>query len=440
MQRKTSIIVLTYNQLEYTKQCLASLQKYTEEDSYELIVIDNASTDGTREWLQQQKNLKLLLNDENIGFPKGCNQGIALANSQNDILLLNNDTVVTTNWLKNLKTCLESDSRIGAVGPVCNQNENRQGTDFCYSTLEQLQEIALKNNISNPEKWEEKAFLIGYCLLIKREVVNLLGDLDEAYTPGYIEDNDLSLRIIQLGYRLMLCHDTVIHHFLGTSFRKDLTKFYPILYKNRNYFTQKWHFLPFAFDEIKSASFQLLRNPEKILELNCGIGVTSLALKYQYKHVVVEGIEENRNQKAIAKHLLKVYSSFEQLPKQYYDTILIGDALEKVENPKQFLIKLQDYLKLKGVVIGEIHNSANMKMMTRFLNKQPYVLYPHQKNLFTRATLEQLIAECSYQNCMFFSWYEPLTEEEQAMLRFFGPEKSYLNDTYYTFRIEKSTN
>ena len=95
MQRKTSIIVLTYNQLEYTKQCLASLQKYTEKDSYELIVIDNASTDGTREWLQQQKNLKLLLNDENIGFPKGCNQGIALANSQNDILLLNNDTVVT---------------------------------------------------------------------------------------------------------------------------------------------------------------------------------------------------------------------------------------------------------------------------------------------------------------------------------------------------------
>ena len=61
-----------------------------------------------------------------------------------------------------------------------------------------------------------------------------LNGLDEGYTPGYIEDNDLSLNIIKLGYRLMLCHDSFIHHYLGTSFRKDEDKFNKIILKNRD--------------------------------------------------------------------------------------------------------------------------------------------------------------------------------------------------------------
>ena len=103
MKRKTSIIILTYNNLEYTKKCLESIKKYTEKNSYEIIIVDNNSTDGTREYLKKEKNLKVILNDSNEGFPKGVNKGIKIANKENDILLLNNDTVVTTNWLKNLK-------------------------------------------------------------------------------------------------------------------------------------------------------------------------------------------------------------------------------------------------------------------------------------------------------------------------------------------------
>ena len=213
---KTSIIILTYNNLKYTKECLESIQKYTEDGSYELIIVDNHSTDQTVDWLKKQKDLKVIYNKENVGFPKGCNQGIAIADPYNDILLLNNDTIVTTNWLKNLQTCLYSDPTIGAVGPTCNQNENLQGAKFTYETFPEMQEKALRNNISDPNRWEEKVFLIGFCLLIKREVINKIKTLDEAYTPGYIEDNDLCLRILNENYRLMLCHDVFIHHYLGT--------------------------------------------------------------------------------------------------------------------------------------------------------------------------------------------------------------------------------
>ena len=291
--KKTSIIILTYNHLDYTKDCIESIRKYTEENTYEIIIIDNDSTDDTKKWLKEQKDLKVIYNEENLGFPKGCNQGIKIANKDNDILLLNNDTIVTSNWLKNLKICLESDSKIGAVGAVCNQYENNQGVDFNYQDMTEMQILAKKNNHSDPTKWEEKAFLIGFCLLIKQEVILKLENLDEEYSPGYIEDNDLSLRIIELGYKLMLCHDCFIHHYLGTSFRKDLSKFYPILYKNRDYFYQKWHFNTFAFDDIKSSSLVLFNLSDSVLEINCGIGITMLHLKYKYKGINVEGVEEN---------------------------------------------------------------------------------------------------------------------------------------------------
>ena len=323
MNRKTSIIIVTYNNLEYTKNCLDNIKKYTDPSSYEIIVIDNNSTDETRKYLKKRKDIKVIFNDSNLGFPKACNQGIKQKEKDNDVLLLNNDTIVTTNWLNNLKTCLYSKDDIGAAGAVCNQNENRQGVDFSYDDLEKMQQFALENNISNPARWEEKIFLIGFCLLIKKEVIDNLKTLDEAYSPGYIEDNDLSLRIVKLDYKLMLCHDCFIHHFLGTAFRKDLTKFYKILNKNREYFYHKWKFNTFSFDEIKTASFPLIEKPTKILELNAGIGVTILELKYKYKNIIIEGVEEDSNKRDISKHITTIYKNINDAKEYFYDYILI---------------------------------------------------------------------------------------------------------------------
>lgn len=85
---KTSIVILTHNQLEYTKLCIESIRKYTKKNSYEMIVVDNASIDGTQEWLRQQEDILSIFNDVNLGFPKGCNQGIEVSSGDN-ILLLN---------------------------------------------------------------------------------------------------------------------------------------------------------------------------------------------------------------------------------------------------------------------------------------------------------------------------------------------------------------
>ena len=178
MNRKTSIIILTYNNLDKTKDCIESIRKYTDKDSYEIIVVDNNSTDDTKLFLEEQDDIKVIFNESNVGFPMGCNIGIANAEETYDILLLNNDTIVTKNWLSNLKKCLYSDEKIGAVGAVSNNGANLQGVDFTYNDFDEMQNLASKNNISDVKKWEEKVCLIGYCLLIKREVMDQLNGLD----------------------------------------------------------------------------------------------------------------------------------------------------------------------------------------------------------------------------------------------------------------------
>ena len=432
----TSIIILTYNNLNYTKECLDSIKKYTKEGTYEIIIVDNNSTDGTVEYLKSQPDLKVIYNKENMGFPKGCNQGISLASNSNDILLLNNDTIVTNNWLDNLKKCLYSSPTIGAVGPVCNQNENRQGVAFKYQNLEEMQKKAWENNKSDKNKWEEKVFLIGFCLLIKREVINKLNGLDEEFTPGYIEDNDLSLRIINLGYRLMLCHDTFIHHYLGSSFRKDLNKFYPVLNKNRDYFFKKWHFDTFTFDDIKEASFPLIEKTIKILDINCGIGVTALALKYQYPNIIVDGVENDDNKRLFSFKFIDVYKKIDYLKDHEYDYILIKDLLEKIKNPQNFLQKIKKYLKKDGYLIGEIHNPVSVKNLNYILNGYCYELYKNQTNLFTINDIKNLLKKANYEEPYIFSWYETLSKEEEKLIKLIDENNKNIYYTYYTFKTK----
>lgn len=433
---KTSIIILTYNNLDYTKQCIESIRKYTKESSYEIIVIDNASTDATKEYLQQEDNIKVLFNKENKGFPIGCNQGIKLAHPDNDILLLNNDTIVTTNWLDNLKTCLYSSEQIGAVGPICNQNENLQGANFTYDNLDIMQDLASKNNISNPSLWEEKVFLIGYCLLIKNKIIKKLKALDENYSPGYIEDNDLSLRIVELGYKLILCHDTFIHHFLGTAFRKDLTKFYQILYKNREYFYNKWHFNTLVFDETKQASFPLINNPQKILDLNSSIGVNILKLKYTYQNIIIDGVEEDPHKRNISQHFATIYRKLKEAPLNYYDYILIGTSIENCLNINDFLIEIKKHLTANGYLIGEFTNASNIKKLSSLLAENCLNLYK-TKNIFSKKDIITILEKANYENINFYNWYEKLSTTENNLYEMLKIKYPNILYTYYTFKAQK---
>ncbi|MGO4699347.1 glycosyltransferase family 2 protein [Paenibacillus sp. 2TAB26] len=231
----TSIIIPTYNQLNYLRNCIESIHKYTPQ-SYEIIIIDNGSTDGTAAYLKSQAGrLRYKIFQENLGFSGGVNQGLMMAKGTS-ILILNNDTIVTKNWLSNLLSCLNSNPSIGLVGPVTNYLSNDQKIDVSYKNMKEMQQFAQNYNHINPVRWRKTNAIMGFCLLLSREVLQRVGYMDEGYVIGTCEDVDFYLRIQLLGLDLVIAEDTFIHHYGSVTMRS----FLDASLLNNAFFREKW--------------------------------------------------------------------------------------------------------------------------------------------------------------------------------------------------------
>ena len=193
-----------------------------------------------------------------------------------------------------------------------------------------------------------------------------------------------------------------------------------------------------AFDEIKDGSIRLLEKPTKILEFDCGIGSTLLKIKYQYKDVVIHGIESNASKREIVSQLAKTFSSLEEVLEYDYDYILIGNILETIENPENLLMELKKYLRDGGYIIGKIHNTASIQNMLALLNDCWYYRAMNTRNQFTIHDIDLLFSKSGYQNSFLFSWYTTLNTEEQKLLEFLNEKypKNY-DIVSYTFRYQK---
>lgn len=181
--------------------------------SYELIVVDNASQDGSVAWLETQEDILLIANKENRGFPYGCNQGIKCAEPQNDIFLLNNDTVLMLNSLFWLRMGLYENLHVGATGSVSNSVSNGQRIEEGLGTLEEWTKYGIRNNIPTSHPYEKKVFLVGFALLLRRAALDEIGLLDIRFTPGTYGDDDIAMRLHQTGWQILLCKNSFIFHY-----------------------------------------------------------------------------------------------------------------------------------------------------------------------------------------------------------------------------------
>ncbi|EFM08966.1 glycosyl transferase family 2 [Paenibacillus curdlanolyticus YK9] len=244
----TSIIVPTYNGLGLLQRLVQSIREHTNaaETPYELIIVDNGSQDGTAQWCINER-LTFLSLGSNEGFPAACNKGLRLA-AGDRLMLLNNDIVATPNWLANLSEGLVQEPGIGLVGPVTNYASGIQQVDYPFETLEQFVNIAREVNKPSRLKRERVMRLVGLCLLFTREVYERVGDLDERFSPGHYEDDDLCLRIRMHGYGLLLCRDALVYHEGSASFRHtDQDALSQLLAANRQKFIDKWGIDPNTF-------------------------------------------------------------------------------------------------------------------------------------------------------------------------------------------------
>jgi GT2 family glycosyltransferase/tetratricopeptide (TPR) repeat protein/2-polyprenyl-3-methyl-5-hydroxy-6-metoxy-1,4-benzoquinol methylase len=234
----TSIVLVLHNQLDYTRQCVDSIRRNTDHP-YELIFVDNASTDDTVEYLRAVPNSRLIANTDNRGFPAAANQGIQAATGQ-QVLLLNNDCVVPAGWLDRLLRALYSDPQIGLVGPCSNYVSGEQQVPVTYTEMVELDAFAAAWARDNDRKWVDTDRLVGFCLLIRRAVINKIGLLDERFGTGCFEDDDYSLRALQAGFRAVVARDAFVHHYGGRTFVGSGVDFAVLMQHNQQLFHAKW--------------------------------------------------------------------------------------------------------------------------------------------------------------------------------------------------------
>ncbi|MFA5142630.1 MAG: glycosyltransferase family 2 protein [Candidatus Omnitrophota bacterium] len=230
------IVIPVWNQLALTRDCIDSIFKNTADIAFKLIVIDNASNEETKSYLADLRNQKpgqviVVWNAANLGFVKAVNQGIA-ASSAPYVCLLNNDTLVTRNWLKEMIAVAESADDIGLVNP----SSNNLGQAPARGEPIELYAGKIAKESGG---FIELGAAIGFCMLIKRRLFEKIGVFDEIYGMGNFDDTDFSRRAVQAGYRCVRACGAYVYHRQNTSFDKVRT-FDEDFKRNREIYEFRW--------------------------------------------------------------------------------------------------------------------------------------------------------------------------------------------------------
>ena len=232
---KYSIVMLAHNSLALTIGCINSIFKKTKD--FELIIVDNNSTDGTVGYLKEldkmYDNVNVTFNPENYSFAKACNQGLELATGEY-VIFLSNDIVVSDGWADKMDNHFKKVplSNIGAIGPVSSMSNGKQF-------------VGKQNPVEwfndHKGRWVNTGVLYGWCMMIPKRILDEIGGFDERFYNSH-EDNDLSLRLQLAGYKLVVAYDTYIDHLGQGTLRNemDTEKYMENGYINREKYYDKY--------------------------------------------------------------------------------------------------------------------------------------------------------------------------------------------------------
>ena len=240
---EVSIIIPVFNQFSFTQACLASLQEHQGTERFEVIIVDDGSTDASAEAISQMPGVIYLRNKTNCGFIASCNRGAAAARG-NYLVFLNNDTLVEPGWLTALLETFAEEPRAGIVGSKLVYPDGR---------LQEAGGIIWQDasgwnygKFDDPEKPEYNYLReVDYCsaaaLMIPKSLLESVGGFDSRYEPAYYEDTDLAFKVRQAGYKVLYQPLSEVIHYEGTTGGTDLatgTKRHQAI--NRSIFAERW--------------------------------------------------------------------------------------------------------------------------------------------------------------------------------------------------------
>jgi GT2 family glycosyltransferase len=239
-----SILVVTYNTSEYLEPFLDSILRNTTYPCWEVVVVDNHSTDASpailHRYASMDSRIRVKISERNLGFAGGNNHAASMAGGEY-LVLLNPDTIVTSGWLEKLIHRLEQDPTTGMSAPVTNFSGNETKINTYYGSVKEMERFAAERARSKRGESVEVPAIPLLCGAIRKSLWEQLGGLDETFEIGTFEDDDLSARLREAGYRLVTAEDCFIHHFGNGSFGKlNSVESVRIFERNRKRFEAKW--------------------------------------------------------------------------------------------------------------------------------------------------------------------------------------------------------
>lgn len=282
---KATVIVLAWNGIDYLDGCLRSVLAQ-DHPNFEVLVVDNGSTDGSAELVSTAfPQARLIRNERNLGFAAGNNVGLREADGE-VLVLLNQDTVVQPGWLAALARALVTLPNAGVVG---GKILNPDGRTLQHAGGYIEHPLALGQHVGHGEpddsqydEVREVEYVTAAGMALKRRVLTAIGDLDEGFFPGYFEDVDLCYRARRAGYGVWYTPEAVMHHLESASMRRDSFRGHCAYYRNRLRFALKSYSVPrFVHEFVPAEMERILRAPREELRaaaLSAVEGIATWAL------------------------------------------------------------------------------------------------------------------------------------------------------------------
>lgn len=235
MEINVDIIIPVYNNLSLVKDCLSEVIKCTNE-SVNMFIIDDHSDSITNNYLkrvsEKHHNVFYHKNTNNMGFVKTCNKGFSLGKSP-FVVFLNSDVIVTPHWLERMIACMESDPKIALVNPFTNYAANINIPIAPGANVYSMDEVLRKQNYSY---LPDIVTGVGFCMLLRRSIIEKVGLFDEIYGKGYCEESDLCMRLTTQGYRTVVADNVYVYHKGRSSFSDRDERYFT----NRKIFDKRW--------------------------------------------------------------------------------------------------------------------------------------------------------------------------------------------------------
>jgi GT2 family glycosyltransferase len=239
-----TLITVCFNNLVFTRMAIESILANCDSPSYELLIVDNASTDGTAGYLRglaaHYPQVRVLWNEENRGFAAANNRALEHARGE-FIVLLNNDTIVPQGWLPALLQHARA-AEVGLAGPSTNRIGNEAEIEVDYRTYAEFERFAAAAMRAGPRRAFDIRTAAMFCVALRRSTFERIGLLDEQFGPGMFEDDDYSMRVREAGLRVVCTDDVFVHHFGKATFG-DLAaagSYGRLFHENRRRWEDKW--------------------------------------------------------------------------------------------------------------------------------------------------------------------------------------------------------